>query len=157
MPANVITLAPAFDRAASAILPILTLGEADPTPENIILYPWQPAPDAGPVTITLSLDGIADSWPRFDQVAQAVIWYQDGVKYTGSLSAGSAIYPPVDDVDAGTNYGPTGTEYTGTLVQPDVGDVRDGTTYGANGTEFTGTLVATSGPAATTARRGITI
>lgn len=142
MPANVITLAPAFDRAASTVLPILTLGPADPTPENIILYPWQAAPDAAPVTITLSLDGIADSWPRFDQVAQAVIWYQDGHKYTGTFSTGGGVYPAIIDVDQGVQYGPTGTDFTGTLEQPAQADVKAGVQYGGDGTEFTGTLSA---------------
>ena len=144
MPANVIILAPAVNALPDATLSVLTLGPADPTPENIVLYPYATPGPAGPVIVTLEPVGIADSWPRFDQVAQAVTWYQDGVLFTGAFDAGGGVYPAAGNVDHGIQYGPTGTDYTGTLEQPDVADVRSGTQFGADGTEFMGTL-ATGG------------
>ncbi len=53
------------------------------------------------------------------------------------------VFPLEEDVEFGTNYGPTGSDYSGALVLPDVSEVLVGVQYGGNGTEFTG--IATGG------------
>lgn len=120
----------------------LTLRATDATPENVILYPRPSLSAAGLFVVVLTAMGISDSWPRYDQVLQGIVWYQNGVKYVGNYSAGGpspAVFPVVGDVDLGTVYGPTGADYTGTLKQPAITDVLSGVQYGAGGTEFTGT------------------
>lgn len=147
MPNSVIILKSAVDAPADTTLLELTLRPTDATPGNIILYPRPSLAAAGLAVITLVAMGITDTWPSVNSVTGGIEWYQDGFKYTGSLSGGSAVFPPVGDVDLGVIFGPTGTDYTGTSVNPAEADVRTGTTYGAGGTEFTGTLVAGGGGA----------
>lgn len=102
-------------------------------------------------TGSLVAGGGSPVFPAVGDVDAGTNYGPTGTEYTGTL-----VQPAVGDVDAGVTYGASGTEFTGTLVQPDVADVRSGTTYGAGGTEFTGTLVPGSGGSAT-ARRGILI
>lgn len=142
---SVIILKPVADAPVDTTLLELTLRATDVTPENIILYPRPLPASAGLAVVTLVTMGITDTWPSVNAVTGGIEWYQDGFKYTGSLSGGSAVFPPVGDVDIGVIFGPTGTDYTGTLEQPAVTDVKSGVSYGANGTEFTGTLVAGGG------------
>lgn len=142
---SVIILKPAADAPVDSTLLELTLRATDATPEDIILYPRPSLAAAGLAIITLVAMGITDTWPSVNAVTGGIEWYQDGFKYIGSLSGGSAVFPPVGDVDLGIVFGPTGTDYTGTSVNPAEADVRSGTTYGASGTEFTGTLVAGGG------------
>lgn len=67
-------------------------------------------------------------------------------EFTIPAGAGvGAVFPLEGDVDFGTNYGPTGTDYTGTLEQPVESDVLTGVQYGAGGTEFTGTATGGGG------------
>lgn len=138
---SVIVLKTAVAAPVNNTLLELTLRATDVTPEDIILYPRPLEAVADLVTVTLVEMGITNTWPTVNQVTGGVEWYQDGFKYTGAISAGSAIYPSVGDVDSGVLYGPSGIDYSGTLVQPVVSDVKSGVTYGAGGTEFTGTLV----------------
>jgi hypothetical protein len=120
-------------------------------PGDIILH--DPRVPRGTFAGTATLDQAQDMSARGDLIPWGVVLYPMGQLIAGA----SAVYPAVGDVDAGTNYGPTGAEYTGTLVQPSVGNVLSGVNYGAGGTEFTGTLNATGSGGATTARRGILI
>lgn len=71
--------------------------------------------------------------------------YEVLIYFTNVYSPGSGVYPAVGDVDFGTNYGPSGTEYTGTLEQPAEADVLSGVQYGAGGAEFTGTATGGGG------------
>lgn len=116
MPNSVIILKPALDAPADTTLLELTLRATDATPENIILYPRPSLAAAVLVVITLVAMGITDSWPVYNQVTQGVEWYQDGVKYIGTLSSGAAVFPGVPDVRQGIIYGPSGADYIGTLI-----------------------------------------
>lgn len=62
------------------------------------------------------------------------------IEIAGYLEEPDAVYPSVGDVENGTLYGPSGTEYTGTLVVPDAGDVRSGVGYGSGGSALTGNV-----------------
>ena len=113
---SVIILKPAVDAPADATLLELTLRATDATPENIILYPRPSALAVGLVVITLAAMGITDTWPTINQVTGGIEWYQDGVKYTGALSAGAAVFPTEPDVRSGVVYGPGGADYTGSYA-----------------------------------------
>lgn len=80
-------------------------------------------------------------WSDDDDVWQLLAFGND------APVADVGTFPAVGDVQQGSTYGPTGSEYTGTFAVPAEGDVRSGTTYGAGGTEFTGTLSAGGGGA----------
>jgi hypothetical protein len=118
MPNSVIILAPAADAPVDATLLELTLRATDATPENIILYPRPSLAAAGLAVITLVAMGITDSWPSVNQVTGGIEWLQNGVKFTGALSAGAAVFPAQPDVRTGVTYGPGGTDYTGSYDPP---------------------------------------
>jgi hypothetical protein len=153
MTAAVIVLAPEKNAPADSILLELTLHATDATPQDIILHPLPALAAVSLVVITLVAMGISDSWPVFNQVSQGVEWYQDGIKYTGTLGSGAAVFPTVGNVDQGVTYGPTGNNYSGTLKQPAISDVLTGVQYGAGGTEFTGTAAAGTGGGSTVTLR----
>ncbi len=73
---------------------------------------------AGLAVITLVAMGITDSWPTVNQVTGGIEWLQDGVKFTGALSAGAAVFPEQPDVRTGVTYGPGGSDYTGSYDPP---------------------------------------
>lgn len=118
MPNSVIILKPAAPAPVDPALLELTLREADATPENIILYPRPAKAAAGLAVITLVAMGITDSWPTVNQVTGGVEWLQNGVKFSGVLSAGAAVFPAQPDVRTGVTYGPGGTDYTGSYDPP---------------------------------------
>jgi hypothetical protein len=159
MPNSVIILKPVAGAPVDSTLLELTLRATDATPENIILYPRPSLAAAGLVVITLVAMGITDSWPTVNQVTGGIEWYQDGFKYTGAASAGSAVFPVAPDVKLGVIYGPSGTDYTGTYnptasaIYPAVGDVDSGVPYGPSGSDYSGTLVQ---PAVADVRSGTT-
>jgi hypothetical protein len=114
----VIVLAPAAGAPADTTLLELTLRATDAAPANIILHPRPSRAAAGLAVITLFAMGVSDSWPVFNQVTQGIEWYQNGVKYTGALSAGAAVFPAEPDVRTGVDYGPSGTDYRGSYAPP---------------------------------------
>lgn len=118
MPNSVIVLKPVADAPTDTTLLELTLRATDATPENIILYPRPSLAAIGLVVITLVAQGITDTWPAVNQVTGGVEWYQDGFKYTGTLSAGGAVFPIEPDVRLGVVYGPGGTDFTGSYSPP---------------------------------------
>ena len=59
-----------------------------------------------------------------------------------SMGGGEGVFPNPDDVRAGMDYGPTGTEYDGDLILPAPSNVKEGVGYGADGNEYVGTFVA---------------
>lgn len=123
---SVIVLKPAADAPVDSTLPELTLHATDATPANIILYPAQAAIAAGLVVITLAAMGVTDSWPTINQVTGGIEWYQDGVKFTGALSAGAAVFPTEPDVRTGVIYGPGGSDYTGSYAPAASGGMSRG-------------------------------
>lgn len=123
---SVIILTPAVDAPVDAALLELTLRATDATPENIILYPRPSALAVGLVVITLAAMGITDTWPTINQVTGGIEWYQDGVKYTGALSAGAAVFPTEPDVRTGVIYGPGGSDYTGSYAPAASGGMSRG-------------------------------
>lgn len=116
MPNSVIILKPVADAPADTTLLELTLRATDATPENIVLYPRPSLAAAGLAIITLVAMGITDTWPAINQVTGGIEWYQDGVKFTGALSAGAAVFPTEPDVRSGVVYGPGGSDYTGSYA-----------------------------------------
>lgn len=96
----------------------LTLYPVDVTPSTVILNLSELEIIVTPVVITLAPMGITDTWPVVNQVTGGIEWYQDGVKFVGTLSSGSSVFPIEPDVRIGIIYGPSGIDYTGTYNPP---------------------------------------
>ena len=126
MTASVVILKPIADAPVDTTLLELTLRATDATPEDVILYPRPSLAAAGLVVVTLVAMGITDTWPSVNSVTGGIEWYQDGVKYTGALSAGAAVFPTEPDVRAGVVYGPGGSDYTGSYAPAASGGMSRG-------------------------------
>jgi hypothetical protein len=116
MPNSVVILKPVADAPVDSTLLELTLRATDATPADIVLYPRPSLGAVGLAVITLVAMGITDTWPTINQVTGGIEWLQDGVKFTGALSAGAAVFPTEPDVRSGVIYGPGGSDYTGSYA-----------------------------------------
>lgn len=114
------------------------------TPKNVRLaLGLAPLVTVEPVVRKVFLIGAPVKLPLVSQVAEGVMFGNNGEAYQGTLALGSG-YPVEDDVENGVVFGASG-EFTGTVVLPAEADVKLGVDYGANGTEFEGELTGGGG------------